>query len=90
MMAWEADSLVKHQNPIFFIDEIGKNEAEEWTYEEGRDLIILVHGYLGESTDMCVIENELEWIFLDAWIVKSNSNEDNTHGDIFEMGWKLA
>jgi triacylglycerol esterase/lipase EstA (alpha/beta hydrolase family) len=59
-------------------------------FETGTHLIILVHGFLGESGDMWVIENELERVFTDAWIIKSSANERDTHGDIFEMGKNLA
>jgi len=56
----------------------------------GIHLIILVHGFQGNSYDMKLIRNNLSMLHPEALILCSSSNEENTENDIADMGLKLA
>lgn len=56
----------------------------------GLHLFVLVHGFQGNSFDMRLMKNNLALIFPDAIFLMSNVNEDNTEGDMSEMGIRLA
>lgn len=57
---------------------------------KGIHLIILVHGFQGNSYDMKLIRNNLSMLHPEALILCSSSNEENTENDIADMGLKLA
>jgi len=56
----------------------------------GVHLIVLVHGFQGNSFDMRLMRNNLALLFPDSIFLSSICNEDNTEGDITEMGIRLA
>merc|ERR1711977_235005 len=56
----------------------------------GVHLFVLVHGFQGNSFDMRLMKNNIALLFPDAIFLCSNSNEDNTEGDMTEMGIRLA
>lgn len=56
----------------------------------GVHLFVLVHGFQGNSFDMRLMKNNVALLFPDAVFLCSSSNEDNTEGDMNEMGIRLA
>lgn len=56
----------------------------------GVHLFVLVHGFQGNSFDMRLMKNNIALQFPDAVFLSSSCNEDNTEGDITEMGIRLA
>lgn len=56
----------------------------------GVHLFVLVHGFQGNSFDMRLFKNNLALVYPDAIFLVSSSNEDNTDGDLNEMGIRLA
>jgi len=56
----------------------------------GVHLFVLVHGFQGNSFDMRLMKNNLALLYPDAILLCSTSNEDNTEGDVNEMGIRLA
>jgi hypothetical protein len=56
----------------------------------GVHLFVLVHGFQGNSFDMRLMKNNVALLYPDAIFLCSNSNEDNTEGDMNEMGIRLA
>merc|ERR1719378_1963071 len=56
----------------------------------GVHLFVLVHGFQGNSFDMRLMKNNVALLYPDAIFLCSTSNEDNTEGDITEMGIRLA
>ena len=53
-------------------------------------LFVLVHGFQGNACDMRLLKNNLSLMHPDAIFLQSSANEDQTEGDIFEMGERLA
>jgi pimeloyl-ACP methyl ester carboxylesterase len=53
-------------------------------------LVVLIHGFQGNSFDMKLLKNNLLLYKPELLIYCSSKNEDNTEGDILEMGKKLA
>jgi pimeloyl-ACP methyl ester carboxylesterase len=56
----------------------------------GVHMFVLVHGFQGNSFDMRLFKNNLALVYPDAIFMVSSSNEDNTDGDLNEMGIRLA
>lgn len=56
----------------------------------GLHLIILVHGFQGNSMDMRVIRNQLSLVFPEGIYLLSSSNEEHTEGEISALGKRLA
>ena len=56
----------------------------------GLHLIILVHGFEGNSNDMRVIKNEIALINPSIVFLSSISNQDDTGIDLYQMGKNLA
>lgn len=56
----------------------------------GVHLVVLVHGFQGNSFDMRLMRNNLALLFPDSMFLSSSCNEDNTEGDINDMGIRLA
>ena len=56
----------------------------------GLHLIILVHGFEGNSNDMRIIKNEIALINPTIVFLSSISNQDDTGNDLFQMGKNLA
>jgi len=53
-------------------------------------LFVLCHGFQGNSCDMRLLKNNLSLAHPEAIFLASSANEDQTEGDIFEMGERLA
>lgn len=56
----------------------------------GLHLIVLVHGFQGNSNDMRLIKNEIALLNSSCVFLSSVANQDDTEIDFFEMGKKLA
>lgn len=56
----------------------------------GVHLWVLVHGYQGNCQDMKMIKNNIALAFPEIMFLMSTANEDQTEGDIGEMGLRLA
>jgi len=56
----------------------------------GVHLFVLVHGFQGNSFDMRLMKNNVALLYPDAIFLCSTSNEENTEGDISDMGIRLA
>lgn len=53
-------------------------------------MIVFVHGFQGNSYDMRLLKNNLCTLHPEAMLLCSSANEENTEGDIGDMGQKLA
>lgn len=51
---------------------------------------VLVHGYQGNSQDMKMIKNNIAMVFPEVMFLMSSANEEQTEGDIAQMGVRLA
>jgi len=86
-------------HPILFQQRYGCG-VQEGIYDEcvpsapkpyrGVHLFVLVHGFQGNALDMRLMKNNIALLYPDAICLCSNSNEENTEGDINEMGIRLA
>ena len=56
----------------------------------GLHLIVLVHGFEGNSNDMRILKNEIGLINPSIVFLPSSANQDDTGADIIQMGKKLA
>ena len=56
----------------------------------GLHLIVLVHGFEGNSNDMRILKNEIGLINPSIVFLPSAANQDDTSADIIQMGKKLA
>lgn len=56
----------------------------------GVHLIVLVHGFQGNSFDMRLMRNNLALLHPDSMFLSSTCNEENTEGDVNDMGIRLA
>ncbi len=56
----------------------------------GIHLIVLVHGFQGNSYDMRVMKNNISLLHPEALFLCSSKNEGKTEDDIREMGTRLA
>jgi triacylglycerol esterase/lipase EstA (alpha/beta hydrolase family) len=68
------------------MDESTENESQSL----GLHLIVLVHGFQGNSYDMRLIKNIISLVNPSCVFLSSTSNQDDTEGDFTEMGKKLA
>lgn len=56
----------------------------------GVHLFVLQHGFQGNFLDMRLLKNNLSILHPDGIFLSCSSNEDQTEGDIMEMGVRLA
>jgi hypothetical protein len=56
----------------------------------GLHLIVLVHGFEGNSNDMRILKNEIGLINPSIVFLPSSANQEDTGADIIQMGKKLA
>ena len=56
----------------------------------GLHLIVLVHGFEGNSNDMRILKNEIGLINPSIVFLPSTANQDDTGADVIQMGKKLA
>ena len=66
---------------------MNNNEIDNY---KGIHLIVLVHGFQGNSYDMKLFKNYINLEHPEDMFLCSSSNEDNTEGNIVDMGVKLA
>lgn len=71
---------------------INNNNTNEFKYDNslGLHLIVLVHGFQGNSNDMRLIKNEIALINPSCVFLSSMANQEDTEIDFVEMGKKLA
>jgi pimeloyl-ACP methyl ester carboxylesterase len=65
----------------------GSDAARDY---QGIHLIVLVHGFQGNSFDMRLIKNNISYLYPDTLFLCSAANEDNTELEISGMGQRLA
>ena len=53
-------------------------------------LVVLVHGFQGNSLDMKLIKNNIAHLYPEASFLCATSNEDMTDNDITDLGVRLA
>ncbi|EAR94467.2 serine esterase, putative (macronuclear) [Tetrahymena thermophila SB210] len=80
---------VKEKNEENIIEYELNGESEN-IYYKGIHLFVLVHGFQGNAYDMKMLKNYLNYMHPEAMFLCSVYNEDNTEGDIDEMGKNLA
>ena len=68
----------------------GTNTEIKYENTLGLHLIVLVHGFQGNSNDMRLIKNEIALINPSCVFLSSTSNQEDTEIDFVEMGKKLA
>lgn len=56
----------------------------------GIHLIVLSHGFQGNSFDMRLIKNNISMLYKETMFLAASCNEDNTDGEIADMGIRLA
>ena len=56
----------------------------------GVHLLVLVHGFQGNSFDMRLIKNNISYLYPNTLFLCSAANEDNTECEIEIMGFRLA
>ena len=56
----------------------------------GVHLFVMCHGFQGNHGDMRLFRNQIAMLYPDSVILLSTSNEEQTEGDILEMGERLA
>ncbi|CAD8093265.1 unnamed protein product [Paramecium sonneborni] len=80
----------KDKNEENIVDaDITNSEYDIMSYR-GIHLIVLVHGFQGNSYDMKLFKNYISLAHPEAMFLCSSINEENTEGNIQEMGEKLA
>jgi hypothetical protein len=57
---------------------------------EGVHLFVMVHGFQGSSFDVRMFKNAIAIALPDAQFLCAQANEDDTEGNIFDMGYRLA
>ncbi|KAM3137033.1 hypothetical protein pb186bvf_010946 [Paramecium bursaria] len=102
----DLNTFPKENQPVVFEEfiprsDVDKNEENivdidvtntdfDITSYRGIHLIVLVHGFQGNSYDMKLFKNYISLAHPEAMFLCSSINEDNTEGDIEEMGDKLS
>lgn len=71
-------------------DPFGQQNSGTGDQINGIHLIVLVHGFQGNSLDMRLLKNNLSLLHPEALFLCSNKNEGKTEDDIVEMGSRLA
>lgn len=81
----------------FLLEEIFKsNYSQKYIHPFPKELlkkahvIVLCHGFQGNSFDMRLIKNNLYLLYPDALFLSSKANEEYTNGNIADMGRRLA
>lgn len=68
----------------------GKLQKEQPSSAISLHLVVLVHGFQGNSIDMRLIKNNLSLLYPEAAFLCATSNEELTDHDIADMGVRLA
>ena len=82
--------LVKANPDLLTEEAIMRFQQARPPAEVGVHLFVLCHGFQGNSCDMRMLKNNLSLAHPEAVFLASTANEDQTEGDIFEMGERLA
>eukprot|EP00744_Colponema_vietnamica_P009335 GILI01013284.1.p1 GENE.GILI01013284.1~~GILI01013284.1.p1 ORF type:complete len:369 (+),score=101.19 GILI01013284.1:46-1107(+) len=82
-------------HPILFEQRYSSAPKPNFTHRDHRayrgvHLLVLVHGFQGNSFDMRLMKNNIATLFPDSLFLCSSINEDHTEGDISVMGSRLA
>ena len=72
------------------VEETDFQDFEYEDYYRGCHLFVLVHGFQGSSIDMKLLKNSIATVHPEAIFLLSKKNENDTEGDIEEMGVRLA
>jgi len=69
-----------------------KFKISELARQNSKDthLIVLVHGFQGNSEDLRLFRNNISLLFPTAIFLNSSSNEENTNANIEDLGYNLA
>lgn len=87
----ESDLLPKlSQIPIIFEEKFVPPKPNKSHSPSSQHLIVLVHGFQGNSFDMQSLKLVLDQVYPNLLILDSTFNENKTEGDIREMGDRLA
>ena len=88
------DSTIRQ--PMFFEeiyqsnDQDGGSEPHFIRRNPGVHLIVIVHGFQGNSFDVRLIKNNISVLYPNTLLLCSEANQENTEDDIFAMGERLA
>ena len=58
--------------------------------QDGSTVFVLVHGFQGNSFDLRLVKNHICWLHPNYLFLCSAANENQTEGDIIDMGLRLA
>ena len=92
----ETTKFIDNSNTSNYSDLRQKNNNSTQVIEPKHDnnlglhLIVLVHGFEGNSNDMRILKNEIGLINPSIVFLPSAANQDDTGADIIQMGKKLA
>ena len=92
----ETKKYIDNNNTLNYNDLRQKNNSSSQIIEPkydnnlGLHLIVLVHGFEGNSNDMRIIKNEIGLINPSIVFLASMANQDDTGADVISMGKKLA
>lgn len=59
-------------------------------HSKGVHLIVLAHGFQGNSMDVRMIKNHIALVRPDVMLMSSHMNEGETDGSIADLGQRLA
>jgi len=88
-----------HNSPILFEDCYSLRDAappprlplEERPQRHGKKhLFVLVHGFHGKPLDLRLVKHFISGFSTSVTVLSATANEDNSEGDLFDMGEKLA
>eukprot|EP00330_Aristerostoma_sp_ATCC50986_P009653 CAMPEP_0114586582 /NCGR_PEP_ID=MMETSP0125-20121206/9760_1 /TAXON_ID=485358 ORGANISM="Aristerostoma sp., Strain ATCC 50986" /NCGR_SAMPLE_ID=MMETSP0125 /ASSEMBLY_ACC=CAM_ASM_000245 /LENGTH=176 /DNA_ID=CAMNT_0001782073 /DNA_START=1316 /DNA_END=1843 /DNA_ORIENTATION=- len=82
------DTPETNSNLENILTDIEKNTTKK-DYK-GVHLIVLCHGFQGNSFDMRLLKNNISLVYPETLYLCASSNEDMTDGEIADMGLRLA
>jgi hypothetical protein len=86
----------KIRQPMFFeetylpADQESVSELHYIRRNPGVHLMVIVHGFQGNSFDVRLIKNNISVLYPNSLLLCSEANQDDTEDDIFKMGERLA
>jgi hypothetical protein len=90
MTKTEGDELPTLPEVKEFDNKIPRRLSSTEKKAAGKHVIVLAHGYQGNSWDMRMFRNYMAVLFPDFVYILPTSNENRTEEDIAEMGQRLA
>ena len=82
----EAPMMFEH----LYLRDKGEKEQETQAVYKGIHLFVLVHGFQGTSQDMKLIKNYILYLYPEALLLCSSTNEDQVDSNIEALGERLA